>query len=69
VEVEGGIRLRATTDSPEWYARQLAASPLPFEVLGSDALREAVAEQGRRLLDAARPASSRPRETRELQRV
>lgn len=71
-EVDGGIRLRATTDSPEWYARQLAASPLPIEVLGSDELREAVAEQGRRLLDAAGvvpPASSRPHETRALERV
>ena len=71
-EVEGGIRLQATTDSPEWYARQLAASPLTFEVLGSDALRDAVAELGRQLLDAARavsPASSVPLETRELERV
>ncbi|MFC7593897.1 helix-turn-helix transcriptional regulator [Terrabacter sp. GCM10028922] len=71
-EVEGGIRLRATTDSPEWYARQLAASPLTFEVLGSDALRDAVAELGRQLLDAARavsPASSAPRESRQLERV
>ena len=52
-EVEGGVRLRATTDNPEWYARQLAASPLPFEVRGSEELRAAVAEQGRRLLLAA----------------
>lgn len=68
-EVPGGIRLRATTDNPEWYARQLASSPLPFEVLGSDELREAVAEQGHRLLDAAHPTSTTRRGTRALERV
>jgi predicted DNA-binding transcriptional regulator YafY len=64
-QVDGGIRLRATTDNPEWYTRQLAASPLPFQVRGSAELREAVAEQGRRLLAAAghapEPASAEVR--------
>ena len=46
-------RLRATTDDPDWYARQLAAIPAPFEVLGSAELRRATAALGRRQLQAA----------------
>ena len=58
-EVEGGIRLRATTDNPEWYARQLAASPLPFEVIGSAALRRATGELAERLVEAMRSGGAR----------
>jgi hypothetical protein len=34
-------RLRATTNDPDWYARQLARIPAPFAVLGSMELRRA----------------------------
>lgn len=47
--------LRATTDEPDWYARQLATIPAPFVVLGSEPIRQAVAALGRRLGEAARP--------------
>ena len=46
-------RLRATTDEPDWYARQLARIPAPFDVLGSAELRRATSAMGRRLLRAA----------------
>jgi hypothetical protein len=46
-------RLRATTDNPDWYARQLAAIPAPFEILGSAELRRATAALGKLLIDAA----------------
>ena len=46
---EGGTRLRATTDNPDWYARKLAAIPAPFRVIGSAELRRAIADLGRRL--------------------
>ncbi len=52
---EDRTRLRATTDDPDWYARQLAALPAPFLVLGSAELRRATADLGRRLLGAAEP--------------
>jgi predicted DNA-binding transcriptional regulator YafY len=51
--VEGGIRLRATTDEPEWYARQLAVTPLTFEVVGSPALVQATEDLAARLVKAA----------------
>jgi predicted DNA-binding transcriptional regulator YafY len=46
-------RLRATTDDPDWYARQLARIPAPFAVLGSVELRRATSALSRRLLRAA----------------
>ncbi|MFF4486991.1 hypothetical protein ACFY0F_10925 [Streptomyces sp. NPDC001544] len=46
-------RLRATTDEPDWYVRQLTALRAPFRVIGSRELREAAREFGQRLLDAA----------------
>lgn len=46
---DGRTRLLASTDEPEWYARQLAMIPAPFRVIGSPELRRAVAELGRRL--------------------
>ncbi len=53
---EGGVLLRATTDSPDWYARQLAVTPLDFEVRGSQALVDATAGLAERLSRSARPA-------------
>ena len=49
----GRTTLRATTDEPDWYARQLAAIPAPFLVLGSEPIREAVTALGRRLAGSA----------------
>jgi predicted DNA-binding transcriptional regulator YafY len=45
-------RLRATTDEPDWYARQLAAIPAPFRVIGSPPLQRATAALGQRLAQA-----------------
>lgn len=42
-------RLVASTDDPDWYARQLAAIPVTFRVVGSPELRDAVRALGRRL--------------------
>ena len=50
---DGRTRLTASTDNPEWYARELASLPVPFEVVGSPVLREAVADLGRRLARSA----------------
>ena len=50
---EGRTRLRATTDEPDWYARQLAAIPAPFRVLESPPLGRALAALARRLAQAA----------------
>jgi predicted DNA-binding transcriptional regulator YafY len=50
---EGRTRVVATTDEPEWYARQLAAIPAPFRVLASAELRRATAALGAQLLEAA----------------
>jgi predicted DNA-binding transcriptional regulator YafY len=50
---EGRTRLTATTDEPDWYARQLAAIPAPFRVIGSPQLRRATAALGQRLAQAS----------------
>jgi predicted DNA-binding transcriptional regulator YafY len=50
---EGRTRLLATTDEPDWYARQLAAIPAPFRVIGSRELRRATAALGQRLMQAS----------------
>ena len=52
-EGEDRTRLRATTDEPAWYARQLAAIPAPFRVIGSAELQHATAALGQRLMQAA----------------
>jgi predicted DNA-binding transcriptional regulator YafY len=52
-EPDGRTRLLATTDEPGWYARQLAAIPAPFRVIGCDELRDAVAALGQRLAQSA----------------
>ncbi|MGO8959416.1 MAG: helix-turn-helix transcriptional regulator [Streptosporangiaceae bacterium] len=49
---EGRTRLLATTDEPDWYARQLAAIPAPFRVLGSPQLQRAIVALGQRLMQA-----------------
>jgi predicted DNA-binding transcriptional regulator YafY len=51
-EGEDRARLRATTDEPAWYARQLAAIPAPFRVIESPELQRATADLGRRLMQA-----------------
>lgn len=50
----GRARLRATTDNPDWHARQLAAIPAPFRVIGSPELQRATAALGERLVQAGR---------------
>ena len=59
-EAEGRTRIRATTDEPDWYARQLAALPVPFRVIESPELQRATAALGQRLIHAsgAEPACS-----------
>ena len=59
-EAEGRTRLRATTDEPDWYARQLAALPAPFSVVGSPELQRAAAALAQRLAHASgsEPGSS-----------
>ena len=52
---DGRARLLATTDAPDWYARQLAAIPAPFRVLGSAELSRAMTELGQRLARAGDP--------------
>jgi predicted DNA-binding transcriptional regulator YafY len=52
-EADGRTRIRATTDQPEWYARQLAAIPAPFRVIESPELRRATAALGERLVQAS----------------
>jgi predicted DNA-binding transcriptional regulator YafY len=42
-------RLRATTDNPRWYVRQLAAIPAPFQVIGSARIQQAMTELAREL--------------------
>jgi predicted DNA-binding transcriptional regulator YafY len=50
---QGRTHLRATTDEPDWYARQIAAIPAPFRVLASREIQRATAALGRRLIRAA----------------
>jgi predicted DNA-binding transcriptional regulator YafY len=49
---DGRTRLVATTDNLEWYARQLATLPAPFEVVGSVELQRAVTALARQLMRA-----------------
>ena len=50
---EGRTRLRATTNDPDWYARELAVIPVPFRVLGSPELQRATAALAESLLRAS----------------
>lgn len=58
-EGEDRTRLRATTSDPEWYARQLAALPVSFQVLGSPEIQRATAALGEMLLRASQAAPVR----------
>ncbi|MGN6681292.1 MAG: helix-turn-helix transcriptional regulator [Streptosporangiaceae bacterium] len=49
----GRTWIRATTDNPDWYARQLAAIPAPFQVTGSPRIQQAMIELGRKLTASA----------------
>jgi predicted DNA-binding transcriptional regulator YafY len=51
---EGRTRLRASTNEPDWYARQLAAIPAPFRVLGCDEIQRATVALGQQLTRAGR---------------
>jgi len=62
---ENRTRLRATTDEPDWYARQLAAIPVPFRVIGSPELQRATAALGQRLVQAAGAEASTRSEPRD----
>ena len=53
----GRTCIRATTDEPDWYARQLAAIPAPFHVNGSPPIQQAIAALGRTLTAAAGSAA------------
>lgn len=46
-------RLTASTEDPDWYARQLARLPVPFRVLGGEELRKAVAVLAEALRESA----------------
>lgn len=46
-------RLVATTDEPDWYARQLTAIEAPFRIVKPNELRDAARELGRRLKRAS----------------
>lgn len=54
LEPDGDDRtlLRASTSDPDWYARQLAALPVPFRVTGSPELRKSIVALARQLLAA-----------------
>lgn len=54
---EGRTRLVATTENADWYARQLAALPMSFEVVGGPELRKAVIALGERLAASGRAGS------------
>ncbi|WP_377266950.1 helix-turn-helix transcriptional regulator [Peterkaempfera sp. SMS 1(5)a] len=49
----GRTRLLATTDTPDWYARQLTAIEAPFRIVAPRELQVAAEELGRRLLRSA----------------
>lgn len=50
---EQHTRLVGSTSDPAWYAEVLAALPVPFRIVESQPLRDAVRELGERLLGAA----------------
>jgi predicted DNA-binding transcriptional regulator YafY len=52
-EDDGRTRLYATTNEPDWYARQLAAIPVPFRIVESPELQHAMAALSQQLADAA----------------
>jgi predicted DNA-binding transcriptional regulator YafY len=50
-------RMVASTEDPDWYARQLARIPVVFTVEVGDEVRQAVADLGRRLIASAGEAT------------
>ncbi|MDR2986599.1 MAG: WYL domain-containing protein [Nocardiopsaceae bacterium] len=58
---DGRTWIRATTNEPDWYARQLAAIPAPFQVIGSARIQQAMAELGRKLTASAGYAANSER--------
>lgn len=48
---EGGVLLQARTDSLDWFARQLARLPFPFEIREPSGLQDALHAHARVLLD------------------
>jgi predicted DNA-binding transcriptional regulator YafY len=52
-QADGGVLLKTEADELPWLARQLAALPFPFEVVQPPALRDALHEHARRLLQTA----------------
>jgi len=55
---ESRTRMRATTDNPDWYARQLATIPARFRVLGGPEVQRAVLALGRRLTRIGKAAAA-----------
>ncbi len=53
VPAEHGVTLQTGTDSPRWFARQLARLPFPFHIRRSDELRAEVRELAKRLMRQA----------------
>jgi predicted DNA-binding transcriptional regulator YafY len=49
-----GVLLRGQVDDLDWFARELARLPFPFQIRGPAALREAVEALARRLLGSGR---------------
>jgi predicted DNA-binding transcriptional regulator YafY len=52
-QTAGGILLHHQSDDLDWFARQLARLPFPFEIRGPDALRGALKACAERLLSLA----------------
>jgi predicted DNA-binding transcriptional regulator YafY len=55
--IDGGARTRvlASTENPDWYARQLARLEAPYRIEGPDALKEACRRLGELVVRAAGP--------------
>lgn len=58
---EGGVMLHSQVDDLDWFARELARLPWPFEIIRPAALRRALAKHARRLLRAPIAAQDRAR--------
>ena len=54
---DGGTRLLASTNVPEWYARKLAVIEAPYRVLASPELQEATRDLARVLTRAGTPSA------------
>jgi predicted DNA-binding transcriptional regulator YafY len=59
--VEGGTLLHNQSDDLEWFARELARLPFPFEIVAPDALRDALRACAERLMDLAGPTKKAAR--------